>query len=61
MDIDYNKLRSDLIDYFGTAMSFNPMAVVNLSEVEYASEQKLIEIALKNNFDITNYVKNKTI
>ena len=29
--IDYEKLRKDLIDYFGTAMSFNPMAIMDLS------------------------------
>jgi len=34
---------------------------LNLSEVEYATEQKLIEIALKNNFDITNYIKDKSL
>jgi len=28
INIDYERLKSDLIDYFGTAMSFNPMTIV---------------------------------
>ena len=58
--IDYEKLRRDLIDYFGTAMSFNPMAVIELSRVERASNDELVEIAIKNNFDLDKYYKNKT-
>ena len=58
--IDYEKLRRDLIDYFGTAMSFNPMVVIELSRVERASNDELVEIAIKNNFDLDKYYKNKT-
>lgn len=61
VNIDYDKLRKDLIDYYGTAMSFNPIALMELSEVEHCSNQKLIEIALKNRFDLSKYIeKNKT-
>jgi len=59
MNIDYEKLREDLIDYYGTAMSFMPMAVIELSVVEKASNQKLIELALKNGFDLNNYEEQK--
>ena len=56
MDIDYEKLRKDLIDYFGSAMfSGFPMAVVDLSNVEIASHDELIQIAKKNGFDLTKY------
>lgn len=56
MDIDYEKLRSDLMDYFGSAMfSGLPMAIVDLSDVEIASNDKLIQIAQKNGFDLTEY------
>lgn len=61
MEIDYIELRNDLMNYFGTAMSYNPMAVVNLTEVQYASEEKLIEIALSNGFDLSNYTKSKRL
>ena len=55
-NIDYEKLRSDLMDYFGSAMFVGlPMAIVDLSDVEIASEDELIEIAKKNNFDLTEY------
>jgi len=57
--IDYEKLRKDLIDYFGTAMSFNPMAIMDLSRVESASDDELVEIARKCNFDLDKYIKSK--
>lgn len=59
MNIDFEKLREDLKDYYGTAMSFMPMAVIELSQVEKASNQKLIELALKNNFDLSDYETQK--
>ena len=55
MNIDYEKLRNDLIDYFGTAMSYNSMAVIELSNVQNASNYNLIQIALKNGFDLREY------
>ncbi len=56
MNIDVEKLRKDLIDYFGSAMfSGLPMAIVDLSDIETASNDELIEIAKKNNFDLTKY------
>lgn len=55
MNIDYERLRADLIDYYGSAMSYNPMAVIELSKVQSASNNKLIEYALKNNFDLEDY------
>lgn len=57
--IDYEKLRKDLIDYFGTAMSFSPMAIMDLSRVESASDDELVEIAKRNNFDLNKYIKSK--
>lgn len=58
-DIDYEKLRNDLIDYYGTAMMCNPMAVIELSDVENASIDKLIQIAIQNGFDLSDYEKSK--
>lgn len=57
--IDYEKLRKDLIDYFGTAMSFSPMAIMDLSRVESASDDELVEIAKRKNFDSNKYIKSK--
>lgn len=58
-EINIEKLRKDLIDYFGTAMfNASPMAIMNLTEVENASSDKLIQIALKNNFNLEDYIEN---
>lgn len=57
--MDYERLRSDLIDYFGSAMSYNPMAVIELSNVESASNIKLEEIAIRNGFDLSDYQNTK--
>ena len=55
MTIDVDKLRDALIDYFGSAMQFYPQAVIELSEVESASPEKLVDIALKNGFDLSDF------
>ena len=54
--MDIEALREDLIDYFGTAMmSGFPMAIMDLSEVEDASDLKLIMLAEKVGFDLNKY------
>jgi len=55
-DIDFEALRDYLMDYFGTASMYNPAAVMELSEVENASPNKLVEIAIKNNIDLDDFV-----
>lgn len=55
MTIDVERLRRDLIDYFGTAMGVLPTAMMDLSEVKKALPEKLIEIAKKNGFDLRDY------
>ena len=55
MEIDILSLKKDLLDYFGTASSYNPIAIMNIVEVEQASLLKLIEIAKNNNFDLNKY------
>ena len=59
-NIDINKLRDDLINYFGTAMfNASPLAMIELSKVEKANDKQLIEIAIKNNFDLKDYEINE--
>ena len=57
-EIDFERLREDLVDYFGTAM-FNgfPAAVVDVTQVEMASNEQLIQIAQANGFNLNNYIK----
>lgn len=57
-EVNIEKLRKDLIDYFGTAMNYSPLAIMNLTEVENSNSDKLIQIALKNNFDLNDYIEN---
>lgn len=58
MEIDFERLRSDLIDYFGTGMISGIGALtINISVIERASHDKLIEIAINNNFNLENYIK----
>ena len=57
-DFDYDSLRHDLMDYYGTAMcSGLPMAVIDLGKVERASEQELLRIAQKEHFNLDQYVQ----
>lgn len=56
-DIDIERLRNDLMNYFGAAASFNKAALVDLFQVESCDEEKLIEIAKKNKFDLKKYIK----
>ena len=53
--MDLERLREDLKDYFGTAMQFYPAVVIELSIVESASNEKLIDIANSNGFDLSEY------
>lgn len=51
-----NKLRRDLMDYFGTAMhSGFPMAVIDLSEIENMTDEEILKFAAKNGINIEKY------
>lgn len=53
--IDVDKLRSDLIDYFGSASMFNSIAMADLIKVESASDDEVVNIALSNGFNLYDY------
>ena len=56
MDVDVSRLKDDLESCFGTAMcSGLPMAVVELSQLESASPQQLVELAQRAGFDLRDY------
>ena len=40
-------------------MQFNPQAVIELGEVENASPERLVEIALANGFDLSDFEVSK--
>ena len=58
MNINIEKLRKDLIDHYGTAM-FNSsyFAIMDLSKVQNATPNELIEIARKNKIDLNKYIE----
>lgn len=54
--IDGDKLRKDLVDYYGTAMfNASPLAMFELEKVQRASGNELIELALESGFDLSKY------
>lgn len=57
MEIDFERLRQDLMDYYGTAMTGGfPMAVIDLSNVEKATDEELIELANQAGINAGKYV-----
>ena len=55
--IDVERLRRDMKDYYGTAMfSASPMAVMDLSRIERASDMEIVEEAQKAGVDLTDYI-----
>ena len=57
MTLDTDKLRKDLTDYYGTAMSNGfPMAVIDLEKAERASDEELVEMAEKEDVDLSRYI-----
>lgn len=58
--MDLERLRKDIIDYYGTAMfSGFSMAMMNVSDVERMTEDKLVKTAKKLGFDLSKYKKLK--
>ena len=56
MEIDLSRLRSDLEDYYGTAVfSGMPMAVIELGQAQSASPQELVDMARRAGFDLDRY------
>ena len=56
-ELDTERLRRDLEDDYGTAMSSGlPMAMMEMSEVERASDRELIEMARETHADLSKYI-----
>ena len=53
--IDVDALREDLKDYYGTAMQYEPAAVMDLIKVEQASDNEVVKIAQDNHFNLFDY------
>ena len=56
MMINVDKLRNYLMDYYGTAtFSGLPMAVIDLAKVQSCPAETLVQIALKEGVDLSNF------
>ena len=56
-DIDFDSLRNDLRDYFGSATPMFPMAIVDVIDVDSASDIELLNIINKTTLNIMDYIK----
>lgn len=55
---DIEKLKKDLVDYYGTAaFSGYPLAVMDVARIEAASTEDLLREADKNGLDLSKYTK----
>ena len=55
-ELDTECLRRDIEDDYGSAMSSGfPMAMMEMAEVERASDRELIEMAREKRVDLTKY------
>ncbi len=56
MNYDMERMRKDLLDYFGTAMmSGFSMAMVDVLTIERSSDAELLKIAERTGMDIRRY------
>ena len=56
-DIDFDSLRNDLRDYFGSATPAFPMAIIDVIDVENASDIELLNIINNTTLNIMDYIK----
>ncbi len=56
-DIDFDRLRDDLIDYFGSATSFYSKAWADVINVDSCTDMELLNLIDQSNLDIDNYIK----
>jgi len=57
VEIDIDRLRRDIKDYYGTAMfNASPMAVMELSRIERMSDLEIVEEAQKIGVDLSDYI-----
>ena len=60
-DIDFEKLKADLIYLYEHAMKAYPIAITDLLKVESADEKERLRIAKLRNFDLTKYKKEQRV
>lgn len=57
-EYDYEKLRSDLKDHYGTAMFAGfSAAMMDMSKIDKASDEELLRIAKKEKMNLCKYMR----
>ncbi len=58
-NIDIDRLRNDLKDYYGTAaFNVSPVAFMDMFDIDNLSDEEVILKAYELNFDLDDYVIN---
>lgn len=57
-EYDIERLRNELIDYYGTASMIYLAAWADLMKVKNASDEEILQIALADGYNLDNYKKN---
>lgn len=57
-NLNIERIRNDLINYYGTAIfNASPLAIIELSKIEKATDEEIIKIAKKNHVDLNKYAE----
>ena len=56
MVINIEKLRKDLIDYYGTGSMNWPVAQIDVFDLENASDEEVYEFAVKKKVNLNKYI-----
>ena len=60
-DIDVEKLRNDIINYYQSAMFIvSPLAMIDMQQAQNASDDWIIKKAFDLKIDLSKYVKTRT-
>ena len=61
-DIDIEKLRNDIISYYGSAMFMvNPIAMMDLQEIQKATDEEVVKKAIELKMDLRKYIEQKIL
>ena len=55
-EINYERLRRDLVNYFGAATPIFPVAYMDVINIESADEEELLYYARQAGFNISDYI-----
>lgn len=57
VNIDIEKLRYDLMDFYGAGTPFMPAMIMEVINLENASDEEVLKEAIKQKVDLSKYVE----